>query len=111
MISYPNFFILILSVFFVRHKLPETYTEVNSNQISLFSKTLETLHYLSEYTILREKENLENCSFEKQRCIEEQNERHNNYEEATPKVPEFFKVEQEIASLCGALMTSLLEVQ
>lgn len=67
-------------------------------------KLLDSITKISEYTLLREKQNLENCQYEKTQYMQQLSEKQN--EEV--RVPEFFITEAEIVNVCLDLLLSLI---
>ena len=67
-------------------------------------KLLDSITKISEYSLLREKQNLENCQYEKAQYMQQLSEKQN--EEV--RVPEFFITEAEIVNVCLDLLLSLI---
>lgn len=88
--------------------LPISYQENKNLLKQMFEKLLNTMNSLSNYTIIRENQNLENCGFEKQRFADEKNDSQNI---DNVKSPEFFIIEREIFYNCSWLLLKLLKVK
>lgn len=88
-------------------KFPENYQKNNEKMKQISTKLLESLSKISEFTLLREKNNLENCQYEKENYFNKVNERNENKEEVKP--PEFWVVEADILSGCFELFLGVLK--
>lgn len=88
-----------------RWKFPEVYLK-NKEKLKKFAiKLLDSISKISEYTILREKNNLENCLYEKSQYSQQLAEKPS--EEA--RIPDFFITEAEIVNVSLDLLLNLID--